>query len=113
MKVQGFTWLTRLSMVVLAAALLASTLAVGAVPVEPAAAASCWMTVKGATSCRERCDAIALCASPDYIQWSCQGRNMYHRQYLVWNQYEKFGGLWDAGKYCAYSSPENCPSFCN
>lgn len=113
MNAKRYTWLTRMSVVVFVAALLASTLAFGAVPVESVAAESCWMPVQGLTSCRERCDAIGLCASPDYIRWSCQGRNMWHRQYLAWHQYEKTGGLWDAGNYCAYSSPQNCPAYCN
>lgn len=108
-----WAWLTRMSVIALLAAVLVSTMSLVAAPVTPVAADSCWGTYQGSGSCKERCDHDGLCQAPDYIRWDCDGRNYNHYKWLYHNDYEKYGGLWDAGKYCAYSNPENCPGWCN
>ena len=113
-KSRIWTWLTRMSVSVLVATMLVSTISLVAAPAKPVVAGSCDGVYQGAGSCYDICNEKGLCQWPDYKKYECSARNYVHRKYLgIFNRYEKTSGIFWGYEVCGFSNPKNCPSWCN
>ena len=105
-----WTWLTRVSLSALVAAMLVSAVALLATPATPVFAGQCGTVFLGAGSCISVCEKLSSCGTQVWW-WDCSARNYHH--YDNPDSYLRLDPPYPDYWFCQQTDPKNCHNWCN